>query len=89
LPIELPTPIKPQARKSVSGSVAKARAVRPAAKARFPQGNTLRPPNRSIARPILGPKSPDSNNEKVKAQKKSSVVIPIEAEIGTARIAGM
>jgi hypothetical protein len=71
------------------GSLENARAVRPAANARFPQGKTLRPPKRSIARPILGPRTPESNSEKVKAQKKSSVVMPIEAEIGTARIAGM
>jgi hypothetical protein len=42
-----------------------------------------------MALPILGPRTPERSREKVKAQKNNSVVMPIEAEIGTARIAGI
>jgi hypothetical protein len=43
----------------------------------------------SIALPIRGPIKPDTKREKVNAQKKVSVEIPIDAAIGTARTAGI
>jgi len=60
----------------------------PAKKAMLPIGKTALPPSRSIALPTCGPRKPDTNSERVKAQKKSWVEIPSEAEIGTANIAG-
>ena len=89
MPIEPPMPMSPQAINNMIGSVVRLSATKPAMKATFPQGKTLRPPNRSMALPILGPRTPERSREKVNAQKNNSVVMPIEAEIGTARIAGM
>ena len=60
----------------------------PAKKATLPMGRTALPPSRSIALPTWGPRKPETNSDRVKAQKKSWVEIPSEAEIGTANIAG-
>ncbi len=82
-------PIKNQAINSCIGSVAVARSARPMKKAIDPYGKTFLPPSRSMNFPILGPISPDTNRQRVKAQKKSSVVTPREADIGTASTAGI
>jgi hypothetical protein len=52
-------------------------------------GSTFLPPSRSIAFPTCGPKSPETKRESVNAQKKVSVAMPSELEIGTAKMAGM
>lgn len=71
------------------GSVAVARRERPIKKATDPKGSTFLPPSLSMNLPILGPIRPETSRDTVKAQKNSSVVIAKEAEIGTARTAGI
>jgi hypothetical protein len=65
-----------------------ARSVRPAIKARFPSGSTFLPPSLSIAFPTRGPKKAATRRAAVKAMKKVSVAIPMDSEMGTAKIAG-
>ena len=76
------------AAKSICTEVLAAKVLRPRIKAILPKGRTRLPPRRSIALPTRGPKKAATKSAAVKAQKKVSVAIPRDSDIGTAKIAG-
>lgn len=82
-------PIRNQATKRAIGSWDKAKTVSPAMKKKLPTGKTFLPPWVSIHLPTLGPNRPDVSRDRVNAQKKVSVEMPIDCDIGTARMAGI
>ena len=84
----MPMPSTAQAAARLASPLQAASAASPPASTRLEAIRMLRPPWRSMIRPMLGPAAAESSSDTEKAPKTQARETPADAAMSSARIAG-